>query len=1180
MNNMDRSIKKGLTFNFRVLTAMIVLGLVNLNYAFGNSHYENVCLFSSFASGPDEPKAFPLDNLNFTADNSFEKNQEVSIINEDCVEETVSFSVLEFSDECNLPIVGKHIVVDELSSGLAGLLLNGTELGNLIDGDLTNYSEVNLTAAVLGASLASIKNTQQVYPGGRRVGFIIESQGSLLAADILNGLEINTYLDNSLQENADFAGNLLDLSILGGAGSRRRIEFTATLDFDEVELVLASAVSALNSLRIYYAYQENDACDSDCITTLTTNNYTSASATTDCTGFLCSDFDNPVNVVSTDLTAYASKGYLLAQSAWVQVDVGESIPAGYEVGFVIEQVGLLGLLSLDVLSGITLTTYDVNDNQVETFNGNNLLANVGVLDNGLTTISFKTTAAFQKVRIRITSVLSLLTSYRVYYGFVRADSDNDGVVDCIDKCPTGDDNLVNNFGLPIACNPECMVEAGPDISSCPGSDNGTAQLLAAGPGQSWSADPTNPGPATIDSSGLVTGLTVKDSYRFILTEGSCTDTVIVDYYQSPMDASCNDPLAVTDIIIDDAGQFNGICLLCGETDAENIIDGDLSNYLEYSNVLSLLSSTSLISVKDTANTYASGMNLRVGFVVSFPDGLLNAQVLNAIQLRTYLDDNLVEIADVGGANVLEAGALGIGDGLQRLSFIATQEFDEIELILGDVVGLLTTIRVYYAFGEPESCPNGIQNGSEPSVICIEPLTSNAKYCAAIDYDLTGFFGVACALCDMDQLSHLVDDDTDNFATLNLTVGALTQGGIAVQTSDTFPAGFEAGYVISADASLLTADVLQDLTLSTYLGGVLQETYTGTSSLINLSLISGSNDLGFLGFRTSQAFNEVRLVVDAPVSVGLLSSLNIYYAYIRRDTDGDGVPDCLDKCCSGNDNMDADGDGRTDGCDPPPITVQAKVFMEGALVSLLNPSEYNLTMRTLLNDLRILPGQVYEDFFFGTVYSAVGQPFSGPPWNYSGQEGSLFDSGGNLNLGTAGYPFRVVDWVLVSLRADPAGTGGPICQAAALVLNDGTIRFVEQFDCFNVDPELDYYLVVESRNHLIVMSDTAIPVVDGVIIYDFTTQESYIDDPFGFGIFVGQKEVAPGVFAMFAGNGNQGEAPTSDTDLNFGDRSSWELRNGILGKYFPSDYNLNGDINLNDRILWESNNGKFTSVPND
>lgn len=271
------------------------------------------------------------------------------------------------------------------------------------------------------------------------------------------------------------------------------------------------------------------------------------------------------------------------------------------------------------------------------------------------------------------------------------------------------------------------------------------------------------------------------------------------------------------------------------------------------------------------------------------------------------------------------------------------------------------------------------------------------------------------------------------------------------------------------------------------------------------------------------------------------------------------------------------DGGTDAY-LPCLTIEAWVYLEGGAIFADGSSNYALPMRTNLNTLRLLPGQTYNDLFFGSFYTPAGQPYNIAPWNYPGLEGNAYDSGGDVNNADAGYPATVVDWVLVSLRADAAGTGGPLCQTAALLHQDGSIEFVAGFSCCKLDLTADYFLVVEHYNHLLVMSPAAVAVVDGKISYDFRGQQSYIDDPFGFGIFVGQKEIAPGTFVMLGGNGNQTLSPTSDTDNNFDDRTFWESQNGTLARYRIGDYNLNGDTNFNDRPVWETNNGLFTSVP--
>ncbi len=258
-------------------------------------------------------------------------------------------------------------------------------------------------------------------------------------------------------------------------------------------------------------------------------------------------------------------------------------------------------------------------------------------------------------------------------------------------------------------------------------------------------------------------------------------------------------------------------------------------------------------------------------------------------------------------------------------------------------------------------------------------------------------------------------------------------------------------------------------------------------------------------------------------------------------------------------------------EPDCLTLNAKVLLEGSLVNPDNANQSVYPMRTTLNDKQMLPGQTFLDFFGSPVYSLAGQPYNRAPWNYTGAEGAGFDTHGIA--GDAGYEDSVVDWVLVSLRTAPGGDSRAICQKSALLHKDGTIEMVEGFECCDMNMNGSYYLVVEHRNHLIVMSHQAIPIVNGTLTYDFTLQQSYIDAN-EFGSW-GQKLIG-GKYAMIAGNGNQSLTPASDTDINADDRNFWETENSQVG-YRRADYNMNGDTNANDRILWEKNNGITTSV---
>lgn len=845
---------------------------------------------------------------------------------------------------CNDPIVGKGAVVDLINTDLGCVLCGNPGLENIVDGDLSNFMTFSALASLAGLTpLVSIKDTWQDYPADTRVGFVVEAGNILLGADLLDNFTIRTYLDNSLQEVANTGGSgLLSISNIGGGGSRKRISFVATLPFDEVELSVSSTVSGLSSLNVYHAYTEPAmGCDYDCMTALVPPNYSSSinstnTFVTNCLAVLGCGVDDEGEIVDSDTTNFGviDFGLLgLGETGFVSVSAGTTIPAGYEVGFAIEQAGVLGLLDAAVLTNIQLTTRNGGGFQ-ESQNANAGTANVGLLEGSdITLVSFKTTLPFDEVQLAITEALTIGSEYNVYYAFIRPDSDNDGIVDCVDNCDGGDDNFdTDGNGLPDDCDVVCDLHAGINQTICPPAT--TASLTPAGPGQFWTAQPGNPGSATIDNNGNVTGMTEDGLYFFELQDGVCSDVVVIQRQESAIDKACNDPVAANHVIIDENNLVGGICLNCFQGDAGNVIDGDLSNYSEYNQLLGVISSSTLISVRDTANVYPAGY--RAGYVVSLPDALLDAQVLGLFELRTHLNGVLQETATSDNA-ALTAGAVGGEGNKQRLSFITSQPFDEIELVIGNTLGLLNSIRIYHAFEEPASCPSGGASSS-----CLDVLTTNSDLCGMISYPRTSITGLGCVACEIDNIGNLVDADIDNFTTINLTTGVVATAMLSVKTVAEVPAGHTAGFALGGGLDLLTANVLQDLTVVTYNNGTEQESITANNSLVDVSLIGGSNGIGLLSFQTSLPFDEVQLVVSAPASSNLLSSLEVYYAFVRGDVDGDGTPDCIDKCCGGDDSMDSDGDGAPDDCDAGPIAINDTVEVdEGTpiVVDVLNNDDF-------------------------------------------------------------------------------------------------------------------------------------------------------------------------------------------------------------------------------------------------
>ena len=250
-----------------------------------------------------------------------------------------------------------------------------------------------------------------------------------------------------------------------------------------------------------------------------------------------------------------------------------------------------------------------------------------------------------------------------------------------------------------------------------------------------------------------------------------------------------------------------------------------------------------------------------------------------------------------------------------------------------------------------------------------------------------------------------------------------------------------------------------------------------------------------------------------------------------------------------------------------LEIETALFLEGA---------YDRDAQLMSNDLNALgylPGQQPQTFF-GQATPA-GQPYNQAPWLHFGTEGDRFVQGASALAGLNGnYPTTVVDWVLVSLRAD-ASASSTVGSAAALLHNDGTVEFVEGFGICGVDAAEDYFIVVEHRNHLIAMSHLQLPIINGSISYDFRAHNSYKRI-----LGSGQKEIEPGVYAMFAGNGDQSSAPFDSRDINPNDLTRFLIDNGLTSSYFLRDFNLNGDVSVGDKALFLINNGIFSDVPLD
>lgn len=243
--------------------------------------------------------------------------------------------------------------------------------------------------------------------------------------------------------------------------------------------------------------------------------------------------------------------------------------------------------------------------------------------------------------------------------------------------------------------------------------------------------------------------------------------------------------------------------------------------------------------------------------------------------------------------------------------------------------------------------------------------------------------------------------------------------------------------------------------------------------------------------------------------------------------------------------------QINGVTPPPtVTLQLKVLLEG-------PYRTNTgLMITMLNQRGLLPGQTPVGS--SAITTPPGQPYAGSPWSYAGTE-SL-----------SSYQTNVVDWILVSLRQGSPLVQNTAFKTAALVRSDGVVIMVAPPPVLVANQS--YYIVIEHRNHLGILSHMPVSVQNGVLSYDFTTQNSYTaTSP----VSIGQKQIGT-VFAMHSCDGNKNLA-NQDFVVNVNDYSLWLDNNGRFDLYSPADFNMDAQISASDKAQWNSNNSKFSMV---
>src|SRR5690625_2350532 len=335
-----------------------------------------------------------------------------------------------------------------------------------------------------------------------------------------------------------------------------------------------------------------------------------------------------------------------------------------------------------------------------------------------------------------------------------------------------------------------------------------------------------------------------------------------------------------------------VCLafICSDDfdDLDHLTDGDPTSYAEFS-YLATLGSTAWIQVTD--NNATSGEMYPVGSyagVAVEAAGLLELAVGEAVRISTYNGNTEVDFVEYSSVvGLLDAITL-IGDGtVGKIGFEAPQPFNSIRLTYTTALGVAGAKRVYYA--EVLIPDNEVAPDLSKIEMCNLPTPwvqgtldkSEPGFPVIIETERTGVSGSGIGLDDISGLENVVNSDTDDAASLVGLFGALGRNvDLSVRTlGKALPAGTFAGYSVSME-ELLSVDLLGNVTVTTWLAGLEQESASAGALIASVGVL-GSSDRYTIGFQTSLPFDEIQISMGGELLGLSLDVFNVYHPVVTN-----------------------------------------------------------------------------------------------------------------------------------------------------------------------------------------------------------------------------------------------------------------------------------------------------------
>ena len=773
------------------------------------------------------------------------------------------------------------------------------DLACVVDDNIDNYATfgglVNVQA--IEDPVIRVKDLKYFYPGGTNAGFCVQiNNGSLLSLELVSIPNIIFYNSETGEEKSVAIdqgqdGGLLGLDLLQLPGDPNGVSYLsakapADFEFDEIGLFIAGVKAGVaETLQIRYAFV-GDAQEH----ALTTKYHDEITISRGSNSLNIANKDRIIDEDTTNISEQPS--IVLDFGATFTLKWDEEYEAGTEVGFVFENIDIL---DLKIAESITITVEDAKGNSTPVELGTSVLG-VGLISVKKTKVSISAPQKFNKVTFDIGGFGVSISGRRFYYGFVCKPTEvphhhhlnatmsaligndvtgytlsaSEPVIWSLISVPNGEHNSEN-----ITITPIDGISTKSITSTTVACKTAKIEGMTAGV----------QGTYTFEAKPICDVNNCNYSEKIELTRGQ--NNVIPEDCRKPI---YGDNIGLSTEIHESSGSLLSVS---GVDYEDNIIDDDMSTYAEYKGGLSLIENLQICGVKKIdGNTWkGEDEDLRVGYVMESTSKLLDLDLLQFFQIRLYKNGEKVFQEVVDETDVLSLGLAGENQ-MAKVRYGVTVpkdiEFDEITLWKSGILSLNLTsaVRIYGAFmhkASLECYESPLGCGSVP--LNVEETDTY------LDYNHTGFKGLAQVNSDMLNLENVIDNDPDmeTAATVHMSVGVGVQWSIGIKLGKYMDSSHRVAVVLSEETYAALASVASSMTVALCRGDqVIQE--VDNWQLVGVDVIGyGDKQYIFVTPNKGAEFDGVRITYNGLVSA--LKTFQIYGVAVSDDLNRNGIPDC-------------------------------------------------------------------------------------------------------------------------------------------------------------------------------------------------------------------------------------------------------------------------------------------------